>query len=109
MLEMVHVVNGITTMAFDCPSDGNVSVDFSVHNEKIVSARSSKSSDMVLGGQQVSRKRFMPLNQNSLTGLLMTFRTLGSSSELLKFLWALHMVKLRIIHLFLNILLMLTF
>ena len=57
MLEMVHVVNGITTMAFNCPSDGNVSVDFSVHNEKIVSARFSKSSDMVLGGQQVSQEK----------------------------------------------------
>lgn len=57
MLEMVHVVNGITTMAFNCPSDGNVTVDFSVHNEKIVSARFSKSSDMVLGGQQVSQEK----------------------------------------------------
>lgn len=57
MLEMVHVVNGITTMAFNCPSDGNVSVDFSVHNKKIVSARFSKSSDMVLGGQQVSQEK----------------------------------------------------
>ena len=57
MLEMVHVVNGISTMAFNCPSDGNVSVDFSVHNEKIVSARFSKSSDMVLGGQQVSQEK----------------------------------------------------
>ena len=57
MLEMVHVVNGITTMAFNCPSDGNVTIDFSVHNEKIVSARFSKSSDMVLGGQQVSQEK----------------------------------------------------
>lgn len=57
MLEMVHVVNGISTMAFNCPSDGNVTVDFSVHNEKIVSARFSKSSDMVLGGQQVSQEK----------------------------------------------------
>lgn len=56
MLDMIHVVNGVTTMAFNCPSDGNVSVDFSVHNEKIVSARFSKSSDMVLGGQQVSQE-----------------------------------------------------
>lgn len=57
MLEMVHVVNGISTMTFNCPSDGNVTVDFSVHNEKIVSARFSKSSDMVLDGQQVSQEK----------------------------------------------------
>ena len=29
MLEMLHVMNGVTTMACNCPSDGNVTVDFS--------------------------------------------------------------------------------
>lgn len=57
MLEMLHVMNGVTTMACNCPSNGNVTVDFSVHNEKIVSVRFSKSSDMVLGGQQIRQEK----------------------------------------------------
>lgn len=62
MLEMAHVLNGIQTMAFDCPVNGNVSVEFVVHNEKIQTASFSKTTAMVLDGTQVHQEKVHPIS-----------------------------------------------
>lgn len=62
MLEMLHVLNGVQTMTFDCPVNGNVSVDFEVHNEKILSVSFRKTTAMVLAGCQVRQEKVHPIS-----------------------------------------------
>lgn len=46
MLDMALIVNGIQAMADNCPSDGNVSVTFTVNSGNVVSVKLSKTFEM---------------------------------------------------------------
>ena len=54
MLEPLQLLHGITTLSFNCPMNGNVSVSFVIHNEKIVSSSVTKTTEIISGGKSVN-------------------------------------------------------
>ncbi|MCQ2600995.1 MAG: hypothetical protein MJ184_06505 [Treponema sp.] len=58
MLDMALLVNGINSMATNCPTDGNVSVIFSVSNGRITSVKLSKICEIYPGTAEESKALF---------------------------------------------------